>query len=98
VAEALGAKHLDADDFGWAPSEPPFMHRIAPAERWAMFTAAIAGVDRWVLSGSLLRWDDEVMGYLDLVVFLRIPQAARINATAPRSTPAAASTSPTASL
>jgi hypothetical protein len=43
-----------------------------------MFTAAIAGVERWVLSGSLLRWDDEVMGLLDLVVFLRIPQAARI--------------------
>lgn len=78
MAEALGVKHLDADDFAWAPTEPPFVHRIAPDERWAMFTAAIAGVERWVLSGSLLRWDDEVMGLLDLVVFLRIPQAARI--------------------
>ena len=43
-----------------------------------MFTAAIANVERWVLSGSLLRWDDEVMGVFDLVVFLRIPQDARI--------------------
>jgi adenylate kinase family enzyme len=78
VAEALGAKHLDADDFAWAPSEPPFIHRIEPAERWAMFTAVIAGVERWVLSGSLLRWDDEVMALFDLVVFLHIPQEVRI--------------------
>ena len=78
MAEALGVKHLDADDFAWAASEPPFVQRIEPAERWALFTAAIAGVERWVLSGSLLRWDDEVMGLFDLVVFLRIPQEARI--------------------
>jgi adenylate kinase family enzyme len=78
VAGALGARHLDADDFAWAPSEPPFIHRIDPAERWAMFTAAIAGVERWVLSGSLLRWDDEVMALFDLVVFLHIPQEVRI--------------------
>jgi len=78
VAEALGAKHLDADDFAWAPSEPPFVHRREPSERWSLFTAAIADVERWVLSGSLLRWDDEVTALFDLVVFLHIPQEARI--------------------
>ena len=78
VAEALDARHLDADDFAWAPTEPPFVQRRTPPERWALFTAAIAGVERWVLSGSLLRWDDEVMALFDLVVFLHIPQAVRI--------------------
>lgn len=78
VATALGIKHLDADDFAWAPTNPPFMQRYTPEERWARFMAAIGGVDRWVLSGSLLRWDDQVMPLFDLVVFLHIPQDVRI--------------------
>jgi adenylate kinase family enzyme len=78
VAAALGVKHLDADDFAWAPTDPPFMQRYTPKERWAGFLAAIDGVDRWVLSGSLLRWDDQIMPLFDLVVFLHIPQDVRI--------------------
>jgi len=78
VGAALGIKHLDADDFAWAPTEPPFELRRTPAERWALFTAAIDGVERWVLSGSLLRWDDQVMPLFDLVIFLHIPQEVRI--------------------
>ena len=78
LAAKTGAKHLDADDFAWAPSEPPFVHRREPAERTALFQAAIAGVERWVLSGSVLRWGDELMPFFDLVVFLHIPQDVRI--------------------
>ena len=40
--------------------------------------AAITGVDRWVLSGSLLRWNDELTPLFDLVVFLYIPPQTRI--------------------
>ena len=43
AAAALGVKHLDADDFAWAPTDPPFMQRYTPEERWAGFMAAIAG-------------------------------------------------------
>jgi adenylate kinase family enzyme len=78
LAGRIGARHLDVDDFAWTPTEPPFVERREPAERSAMFRVAIAGVERWVLSGSLLRWDDEFTPLFDLVVFLRIPQEARI--------------------
>jgi adenylate kinase family enzyme len=78
VAEALAVKHLDADDFAWKASEPPFQRRREPAEREAMFVAAIDGVPRWVLSGSLLRWGDQLTPLFDLVVFLHIPEAARL--------------------
>jgi adenylate kinase family enzyme len=78
VAGALGVKHLDVDDFSWAPTEPPFMVRYEPEERSRMFLAAIDGVPRWVLSGSLLRWGDQLNPLFDLVVFLHIPQAVRI--------------------
>jgi hypothetical protein len=43
-----------------------------------MCMAAIEGVPRWVLSGSLLRWGDELMPMFDLVVFLHIPPEVRI--------------------
>jgi adenylate kinase family enzyme len=78
LSATIDAKHLDADDFAWAPSEPPFLHRRDATERTALFEAAIAGVDRWVLSGSVLRWGDELMPLFDLVVFLHIPEAVRI--------------------
>lgn len=77
VARAIGAKHLDADDFAWVATEPPFVHRREPEERLAMVMAAIAGVERWVLSGSLLRWNDELTPLFDLAVFLHIPPEVR---------------------
>jgi adenylate kinase family enzyme len=78
VARKTKALHLDADDFAWEPSEPPFVRRREPSQRSAMFMAAIQDVERWVLSGSLLRWGDELMPMFDLVVFLRIPQDVRL--------------------
>jgi adenylate kinase family enzyme len=78
LAQAIGAKHLDVDDFAWEATEPPFMQRRAPLERSAMFRAAIEDVPRWVLSGSLLRWGDELSPLFDLVVFLHIPPDVRI--------------------
>lgn len=56
AADKLGAKHLDVDDFAWAHTEPPFMVRNEPEARSRMFMSAIDGIERWVLSGSLLRW------------------------------------------
>ena len=78
VAGAMDAPHLDVDDFLWLPSEPPFMQRRDPQARSAMFQAATRGARRWVLSGSLLRWGDELMPLFDLVVFLHLPQDVRI--------------------
>jgi len=78
VAQKLDAKHLDVDDFLWAPTEPPFIQRREPLQYSALFTSAIAGGESWVLSGSLLRWGDELMPLFDLVVFLHIPPEVRI--------------------
>jgi hypothetical protein len=78
VARKIGAKHLDADDFSWVSTEPPFIQRREPLERSEMFARAIRGVDRWVLSGSVLRWGDELIPMFDLVVFLHIPPDVRI--------------------
>jgi adenylate kinase family enzyme len=78
VAHEISAKHFDADDFAWLPTNPPFTLRREPSERLAMFMASIEGVERWVLSGSLLRWGDELMPLFDLVVFLQTPPEVRI--------------------
>ena len=78
VARELQAKHLDVDDFVWVDSDPPFVERRAPGERSEMFRAAIEGVERWVLSGTLLRWGDELTALFDLVVFLYVPAEVRL--------------------
>jgi adenylate kinase family enzyme len=78
VAEALGVPHLDADDFAWIATDPPFMQRRESKDRVAMFADSIRDVEGWVLSGSLLRWEEDLGPLFDLVVFLRLPQSARI--------------------
>ncbi len=43
-----------------------------------MLHEAIAGADTWVLSGSIGEWADSVIPMLDLVVYLEVPTAIRI--------------------
>lgn len=77
LAARLGAIHVDADDLFWEPGEPPYT-TIRPRElRVAGLEAACAGPE-WVLSGSVVGWGDGLVPRIDRVVWLRTPQAVRL--------------------
>jgi adenylate kinase family enzyme len=78
LAEHIGGLHLDTDDFYWAPTDPPFTDPRPIPDRIEVLNKALAGVPRWVLSGSLMKWGESFVPSFDLVVFLYVPPEIRI--------------------
>jgi adenylate kinase family enzyme len=84
LAARIGAAHLDTDAYYWLATSPPFQDKRPVPERLSMLRAAFAQAGRWVLSGSLLYWGDELAAAFDLVVFLHVPAEARLARTLAR--------------
>jgi adenylate kinase family enzyme len=78
VAEALGSRHLDTDDFYWMPTDPPFTTPRAVQSRLALLQAQATRNGSWVLSGSALKWGVPVEPLYDLIVFLTIDPRLRM--------------------
>jgi adenylate kinase family enzyme len=78
LARRLGWSHLDADDFFWMPTTPPYRERRDPAARLALLLAALDTAVRAVLSGSVVAWGAELESSFDLVVFLWLPPDVRL--------------------
>ena len=53
LSRELGWRHLDADDFYWMPTEPPFKEKRDPDARVALLHAELYGHEDVVLSGSI---------------------------------------------
>jgi adenylate kinase family enzyme len=78
VAQRLGLPHADADHFFWLPTDPPFTTRRPRSERLAMLTQALAADGNWVFSGSAISWATELEPAYDLIVFLYLDPAVRM--------------------
>lgn len=67
---------LDADDFYWIPTVPPYRQERARPERVAMLATAFrdAARDGVVLAGSVVGWVDDVVDACDLIVYLTVPR------------------------
>jgi hypothetical protein len=78
LAAEIDAVHLEADAYYWLPTTPPFQHKRAPAERLAQLLADQAAHPRTVLAGSVVGWGAELEDGFDLVVFLYLDAALRI--------------------
>ncbi|RYY71707.1 MAG: hypothetical protein EOO24_48695 [Comamonadaceae bacterium] len=78
LADRLGWAHLDTDDYFWLPTEPPFQQKRDPDERLTLLLRALAAAPDAVVSGSLMGWGDAVEDGFDLIVFLYVPPALRI--------------------
>lgn len=79
VADHLGYRHLDADDYFWEKTEVPFTTERDTAECLELLQADMAASENWILSGSVTGWGDDVLPpRFDLVTFVYVPQAERI--------------------
>jgi adenylate kinase family enzyme len=78
LATRLGWGVLDADDFFWMPTVPPYRQKRERTERLAMVTQAISANPKVVLSGSICGWGAELEGAFDLVVFLTVRKELRL--------------------
>lgn len=78
VAASLGVPHLDVDHFFWLRTDPPFTTPRPLIERLALLEHALDAHEAWVLEGSALNWGDPLIPRYDLVVFLTVDPALRM--------------------
>ncbi len=79
LGERLDVPHLEADDYYWVPTDPPFTDKYPKEERWRRIRERLRGHDDWVLSGgSVYNWGEGLVPEFTLVVFLRLPAAERM--------------------
>ncbi|MEF2965324.1 AAA family ATPase [Paenibacillus sp. M1] len=78
LASELGYFHFDTDDIYWLPSQEPFTLKREIPERQEIIKELISRHPSWVWSGSMCGWGDMFIPYIELAVFLWIPEEERI--------------------
>ena len=78
VAEAIGGRHLDTDDYFWMPTDPPCNEIRPMPERLERLSAAADPAGRWALSGFLCGWGDPLIPRFERVILLSAPTPIRL--------------------
>ena len=78
LADALAISHHDTDDYFWRPTSPPYREIREVTDRLRLMREVFLDRSDWVLSGSFDGWGDPVIPVFDLVVFLYVPTAIRL--------------------
>lgn len=79
VASEWSVPHVDADDYFWLPTSPPYVDQRAIPERLRLMDEMFVARDAWVLSGSVMGWGEPLIRSFDAVVFLTLPQELRLD-------------------
>lgn len=78
LAKELSTTHLEADDFLWLPSNPPYQHLADKTQRGARLLQKMRSHGRAVVAGSVMGWGQPLENEFDLVVFLYLPVELRL--------------------
>jgi adenylate kinase family enzyme len=78
LAGRLRHPHVDADSIYWLPTDPPFTTPRSREDRSALVRKLLPMNGAWVFSGSAPGWTTSVEPAYDLVVFLTLDPAVRL--------------------
>lgn len=78
VAAEIGADFLDADDYYWLPTDPPYREGRDPADRLRMILSDLDGAAAAVVAGSVMEWGAALEDSFTLIVFLYLDAAIRV--------------------
>ena len=78
LASRLGIAFLDADDFFWEQTVPPYQRKRTRTERLALILSRIQEESAFVLAGSISGWGAELETLFELVIFLSVPTEVRL--------------------
>jgi adenylate kinase family enzyme len=78
LADALAIAHHDTDDYFWRPTNPPYSEIREVADRLRLMSEVFLDGPDWVLSGSLDGWGSPIVPLFDVVIFLYVPTAIRL--------------------
>jgi adenylate kinase family enzyme len=78
LAKELGMTHLEADDYFWLPSEPPYQHRASREVRCQSLWRDMGSTTGAVVAGSVMDWGPHLEDMFGLIVFLYLPVDLRL--------------------
>ncbi len=78
IAKRTNFKHLDADDYYWKKTIPPYQEKIPLSERNENLKAHFNTYKNVVVSGSLVSWGKEWETAFDLAVFIQMENTKRM--------------------
>jgi adenylate kinase family enzyme len=78
LADSMRCPHHDTDEYFWLPTDPPFQTKRECTERKKILRHDLEQCSSWVLSGSLCGWGDFAIPLFDLVIFLWLTPATRM--------------------
>lgn len=78
LAKRLAVAYFDSDYFYWQQTSEPFTVARPKDERIRLLQEQTAGLEGWVLSGSLCGWGDAMIAQFTHVVFLRLDPLVRL--------------------
>lgn len=79
LAERRDCPQFDTDSYFWDVTDPPYQRARPTADRLERLLHDLTAHPAWVLSGSLCGWGDPAIPRFELVVFLRVPTALRLD-------------------
>lgn len=78
IAGGIDARFVDADEYFWHPSDPPYLRKRAPDERLSSILQALRSSERVVVAGSIVDWGEALEDAFTLVVYLWVPPQVRV--------------------
>ncbi len=78
IEKRTNFKHLDADDYYWKKTNPPFSEKVPLTQRNENLKADFNNSENVIVSGSLVSWGREWETAFDLAVFIRLDNSVRM--------------------
>ena len=78
LAEKLSVKHLDADNYYWQQTDPPYILERPPEERVRLLLRDMSNAGTWILSGSVVSGGDAFIRLFSLAIFVTLPSKVRV--------------------
>lgn len=82
LGQSIAAKHgwsfIDADDYYWLPTNPPYKDKREKSSRLELILEKMNKQECSVLSGSIMDWGSELEDSFDLIVFLYLDASIRV--------------------
>ncbi|HEY1412891.1 MAG TPA: AAA family ATPase [Rhodopila sp.] len=78
LARRLEVPHADSDSLYWLPTDPPYTTPRPTQQRQALVVRKLPPAAHWVFSGAATEWAATLEPHYDLVVFLRLDPAIRM--------------------
>lgn len=78
LSQGLEIKFLDADEYYWKKTVPPYLEKIPKEDRISNLKKDFYAEASVIITGSLMSWGKDWEEVFDLAFFLYLPQAIRM--------------------